>query len=257
MYCSVVKIPSYSELCDTLTFSKLLRHIDYFSFPKFSYPYPIEDVKRCEEGIFICSKSSQDVKQFSISFLSYIFNEIELSVLDVGEFYGIKMLEDKGAKYTSFGNSSGGSWTGTYRSFLVQRANEKVKLVNISIMSCLGGYTVLIVAIEDEYRSHNSLQLNLDRCVRNSGNGQIEILHDGKISVANIGAFPNREVISFIQDKCAQLPIVDGRLILGKIDNTKPCFDQIDAVQSLIKNLITYGILRDDFRNMKTNKKKG
>ena len=73
-----------------------------------------------------------------------------------------KFIKDGGLRYTSFGNASGGSYPGMYRYIMVQDANNDVQIVSMAVMGCLNGRTLLIVAIDDFDKHHNSLQLSLD-----------------------------------------------------------------------------------------------
>jgi hypothetical protein len=62
----------------------------------------------------------------------------------------IKVVNDIGIRYTSFGNMAGFDWTGEYRSLLIEDLNGNNQIVSLAIMH---GY--LIVAFDDYKKSHN------------------------------------------------------------------------------------------------------
>lgn len=253
-YRPLLKIPHSTELNNQVALNEFMGEINTWKYPPFQFPYPQEIIEQYTNGIVIHAQSNNWVQQFGISLITSCFNgEIEFKPMTFGEF---EIVEDKGYKYCRFGNASGGSWAGSYKSLLVRRKEENLKLINLSVLAAAAGYTVLIIAIEDELRVHNSLQLNLDRYLKKVDGNKVLITHSGKIAVGNIGAFPNQEVLDFVKPHMPHLKMDGKNIILGELDLSKPFLIENPEVLSFIQNLIAYAILRDDFRNLKVEQRK-
>lgn len=97
-----------------------------------------------------------------------------------------------GLEPLSYGNAAGGSFSGLYRSFIID-VNGSTEFVSIGLSSYAtfarpdDVKTVLNVAIDNEKESHHALQLVLDDNVEHSGN-KFTFLHHGRIAVSNKGS---------------------------------------------------------------------
>ena len=177
----------------------------------------------------------------------------------------LKLIEknfvtDGGLRYTTFGNSAGGSFTGEYRYFIVENEIQETELVSISIMGKIStknhpkwgnsnGYTLFNIAIDDFENSHMSLEYSLDRFVKIK-NDDYSFWHDGTLTVGNLGRAKNIDVIEFIKANCPHL-IKDNKVYLGRINNSKPFTWENENVKKLIANFIDYGFVRDKFRQVR------
>lgn len=173
---------------------------------------------------------------------------------------GIDIIEDD-IRYTSYGNVAGGSWEGLYRYFILEDGDNSNQIVSMSIFGSMKvtndpvfgnrrGSTVLIVAIDDFDKSHNSLQLNLDKFTI-IDDSNFTIWHDGTLTVGKSGAAKRNEVIDYIKRNAPELVNSQGRIVLGTFDCSKEIIFEQLATKSFIINTIKYALLRDDFRKMK------
>jgi hypothetical protein len=166
-------------------------------------------------------------------------------------------IEEVGTRYTKFGNAGGGSWTGLYRYFLIEDARGQSQIVSISVMGRMAtvndpqfgnttGHTILIVAIDDFDRKHNSLQLNLDTFA-DYGSDEVTIWHSGRLTAGNRGRAPDADVIAFVRKRAPHLATDDGRVLLGTLPRRRLL--SWSDVRELVLNLIDYALVRDEFRS--------
>ncbi|GAB3857082.1 hypothetical protein GCM10028822_30220 [Hymenobacter terrigena] len=173
---------------------------------------------------------------------------------------GFKYIEDKGIRFTSFGNASGGTWTGRYRYFLVNHQEED-HILSINILAkgksltqpevgISTSETMLNVAVDNYDKSHLSLELALDRFVEVK-DGLYTIWHNGTLTNGKKGAVKRQEVVEYIAAHAPGMVDRHGRIILGQLANDEPITWQQPEVKKLLTALIRYALLRDDFRRMK------
>ena len=161
------------------------------------------------------------------------------------------LIEDYGVRTLSYGNVAGGNFSGLYRSFIID-VNGSTEFVSIGLSTYAtfakpdDVKTVLNVAIDNEKESHHALQLVLDDNVEYSGN-KFTFLHHGKIAVSNKGSGKVDELREFVKARRPQL-IFGKQFCLGTLVNDKN-WDLDDAeVVNLIENLISYALIRDEYR---------
>ncbi len=161
------------------------------------------------------------------------------------ELNGIKLVEDLGVRYTKFGNASGYDWTGDYRSFIVEDKQGSNQIVSFAI---LGGY--LIVAIDNDKYSHNSLQLFIQNFVEVQGNN-VKVFHNGRLTLGKSGMVKYSEVLDYVEEKAPGLVTNNKKIDLGYLDNSKQFDWEQEDVRNFIGRLVKYAIIRDDFREQK------
>ncbi len=171
------------------------------------------------------------------------------------------VIED-GDRYTSFGNAAGGTWEGDYRYFVLEDSEGNNQIVSISVlgsMKCVNhpvfgnrkGQTILVVAIDDFDKRHNSLQLNLDKYVHKQGN-EFVVWHDGTITIGKKGAAKRSEMIEYIRKNDSTLLNQNDIIVLGTFDCTREILWKQPEAKAFIRNLIQYALIRDDFRRAKS-----
>lgn len=169
--------------------------------------------------------------------------------------YGIfKLIEDYGVRLLSYGNGSGGHFFGPYRSFLVD-VNGNTEFYSIGF----GTYwksgwdlnekppmTCISVAHDDEKVSHHALQLVAEDNVVVIGK-KLKFYHHGRIAIGRIGSGKKVELMEMVSEKYPK--IVDGnRYYLGEINSDHLLrLDEPDVID-LVVNLISYSIVRDEYR---------
>ena len=132
-------------------------------------------------------------------------------------------------------------------------------LISFCVIACLKctddplygnstGKSVLTVSIDDFNKSHNSLQLNMNKFL-NIINDTVTITHNASIAIGNIGSGKSSELKKFVKNKYPELLNDSDEIVLGKVKNNKLLYmDQIE-IQKLIINLIKYALVRDEYRN--------
>lgn len=161
------------------------------------------------------------------------------------------LIEDYGVRTLSYGNAAGGNFSGLYRSFIVD-VNGSTEFVSIGLSTYAtfarpdDVKTVLNVAIDNEKESHHALQLVLDDNVKCSGS-KFTFLHHGKIAVSNKGSGKVDELREFVKARRPQL-IYGKQFCMGTLVNDRNWDLDDTEVVSLIENLISYALIRDEYR---------
>ena len=172
---------------------------------------------------------------------------IKLPVADYGMF---RLVEDYGVRMLTYGNSSGGQFYGPYRSFLVDvGGSTEFFSFGFSIYQTTSNpkvRTCLNVAHDDEKEAHHALQLVIDENVENI-NGLIKFYHHGRIAVGNQGSGSVEGLRQLVTEKYPS--IIDGkRFFLGELRYDRLWTLEDPEVIRLIVNLISYAIIRDEYR---------
>jgi hypothetical protein len=166
------------------------------------------------------------------------------------ELFGIKFIEDLGIRYTKFGNAAGYDWTGEYRSIIVEDKRGSHQIVSLAVLE---GY--LIVAIDNDKYSHNSLQLSIRKYGQVHGD-YVMVEHNGRLTVGKSGMAKFNEVIEFIEKKDSRLLNNDRKIELGILDNSRQFDWEREDVRDFLGRLIKYALIRDEFREHKRKKLK-
>lgn len=171
--------------------------------------------------------------------------------LPVKKYDMFTLVEDYGVRMLSYGNSSGGAFNGLYRSFIVDiNGSTEIVSIGFSVYSTSAHpddvKTSLNVAIDNEKESHHSLQLVLDDNVESVGN-RFTFMHHGKIAVSNKGSGKVDELREFVRSRRPQL-IYGNKFCLGSLVNDRDWNIDDSEVVKLIENLISYALIRDEYR---------
>ncbi|MGA8830337.1 MAG: hypothetical protein WB554_01900 [Desulfomonilaceae bacterium] len=195
------------------------------------------------EGIL--GKRSVESKNYS-----HLVNLIGMFYLETDdptyEGQGRFKVEDTGIREISPGNAGGGHWKSKYRYFCIRDHDGNPQVVNFAVIRSLIEQTVLIVAVDRNGQSHNSLQLNLDnnKFVKCAGD-TMQILHDGTLTRGKQGRSKRADVLHFIGDRLPQL-VRANRIELGSFP-LKRLVTWKDA-EEFVYNCIEYALVRDEFR---------
>jgi hypothetical protein len=253
-YYEIENIPTYTELLTDKTYNRKKNEF-VWERPKFNEK--AEWKKLVDEG-FIGEDSSSEFYSFFTNLYGFLFDEkTKINTLSITNF---KLINDEGIRFTTFGNSAGGSFAGDYRYWILEDSKKENQIISISIMGKLSstnhpkfgnskGLTLLLVAIDNFENSHLSLELSIDRFT-NFNNNYAEIIHDGTLTVGNKGRVKNLDVINFISEKRPTL-IKDNKIYLGKLTLTEEININQQETKSFLENIIDYAILRDEFRKTK------
>lgn len=199
-----------------------------------------------------------DLYPFICNFVDLLFDK--KSDFENLSFKGFKIIKDLGTVIDSFGNAAGGNWSGEYKKLLIQDSFGNHQTVGLGVFGSSKfknhpqfgnsrGYTYLIVSIDDYDKSHNSLQLNIDKHVL-LNNGFYHITHNGKLTNGHRGSLPLNTVVNYIKKNAPHLITKHDKLQLGVLPDKKLFRHTDKDVVSLIGNLVHYALLRDELRRL-------
>lgn len=238
-YLELDDIPTYEDLLESkISFKK--------SIPLTSYNYEevmSRQLQKKFEKIYLGCETPNQVKGFALNFL----NLIMLKTIDSSSILeNIGVFEDKGIGKTRFGNSAGYNYQFKTRLFIAKDNRKKDQILGISLY---GNYnTQLNVSITNSERRHHSLQLDMDKfCKYDYRTDKIVITHNGTLSTGRGGSISKFTVIDYIKNNAPEL-ICDEEIHLGTLDNSRLLEWDYYDVQSFVKNLFQYAILRDEIR---------
>lgn len=238
-YLELDDIPTYEDLLESkISFKK--------SIPLTSYNYEevmSRQLQKKFEKIYLGCETPNQVKGFALNFL----NLIMLKTIDSSSILeNIGVFEDKGIGKTRFGNSAGYNYQLKTRLFIAKDNRKKDQILGISLY---GNYnTQFNVSITNSERRHHSLQLDMDKfCKYDYRTDKIVITHNGTLSTGRGGSISKFTVIDYIKNNAPEL-ICDEEIHLGTLDNSRLLEWDYYDVQSFVKNLFQYAILRDEIR---------
>ncbi|WP_442636912.1 type I restriction enzyme HsdR N-terminal domain-containing protein [Rossellomorea marisflavi] len=223
-------------------------HIHYVKYKEMQrLPYELSTYERymhflMEEGC-IGEGTPEKLHPFLSDLHNYVLSgEVEINGYD-------RIQKDLNVGYFSFGNASGGSFPGWYRSFIVKDHLGRLSIYrlgmfgtpickNDSVYGNRSGNTYLSVARDFSGISKNVLQLNLDRyLVNHSRTNEYQVTHTGRKN-----GFKNEQVIHSVGKWVPKL-IHKNKVILG----TLPSNRSISTIEGsrFINNLIEYACARE------------
>lgn len=160
--------------------------------------------------------------------------------------------KDLGVIMKSFGNASGGIFSGPYRSFLIDH-NGQNQVISFGF-STYQTYnrpdlikTSLNIGVESVSVSHHSLQLIFDDNVICNADA-VHFYHHGKIAVGNIGSGKTSGLRELVEKRKPDF-IFDKRFYFGAIQNNRNWNLDDPEVAALLENLMIYALIRDEYRN--------
>lgn len=164
-----------------------------------------------------------------------------------------ELIEDYGVRILSYGNASGGLFQGAYRSFLI-KYNNSTEFVSIGLSSYSTwahidvSKTAINVAIDNEESSHHALQLSMEDNVIIEKN-KTHFYHSGRIGISNKGSGKISELKDFLRNKTPWI-LKDEKIYLGTLTYDRLWWLDDEEVANLIENLITYVLIRDEYREI-------
>lgn len=171
--------------------------------------------------------------------------------MPAGQYELFRLIEDYGVRMLSYGNAGGGVFYGPYRSFLIEK-DGSTEIVSIGF-STYGSFsnpdvckTALNMAIDNEKEAHHSLQLVIDDNVRYIGN-KFTFYHHGRIAVGNKGSGKVSELREFVKARYPQI-ICGKQFNLGSLVYDRDWELDDPEVIKLMENLISYALVRDEYR---------
>ena len=165
-----------------------------------------------------------------------------------------ELIDDLGRRYSDYGNAGGGHYNGIYRAFLVRDGFNEVQIISMSIFGTdanfraehRNSYTSLVVAVDRFKTSHSSLQYNVDKFVKITGE-KAHFLHNGQISGYKSDCV--KEMILLNGDG---VTLSSCGIKLGIIDINKVLYLDDNDVTELVYNFIEYVLLREEVRKKRS-----
>ena len=244
-YIEIKEFPQYQEMIGG----------SYTSIEKEKIPprIPFEDLKQrlCDYQDYDFGVNTAISK--SIPILNFWECLLDVSHKLPSEKYELfNLLEDYGVRLLSYGNASGGTFSGPYRSFLIE-VNGSTEFISMGISTYITyakpdiQKTVLNVAIDNEKETHHSLQLVLDDNLTVIEK-ECFFYHHGRIGVSNLGSGKVSKLWELVFTRYPRI-VYKNRFFLGKLVHNKLWYMDDQEIVTLIENLISYALLRDEYRN--------
>lgn len=208
-YEAVEYFPTYEELCKPEDLERI--SLQEVSYERHEYSDLFKDEiidLEFEYGEYIGESCKRSMVPYIVN-LAESFMDTSHKIENL-EMKGFKFIKDGGIRYTSFGNAGGGSFPGFYRYFIIKDNKGDNQLISMSVLGCSNGRSLLIVAIDDMDKHHNSLQLSIEHNSILIGK-KLKIWHDGTLTVGNKGKAKKQEVIDFIEEK-SSLKVKSGNV---------------------------------------------
>lgn len=146
-----------------------------------------------------------------------------------------------------------------YRVFFIRDREEHTYKCGLAV-SVYGGSseekTMLAVAVDDGNRCHHALQLIFDtniEMLKSSERQCYKIYHSGKINVGRKGRAKVKEVLDYVEERMpALIDKKTGQIYLGKFYDNELIYITSKEFVSFFENLISYVLILEEFRRMKT-----
>ncbi|WP_164175119.1 type I restriction enzyme HsdR N-terminal domain-containing protein [Ruminococcus flavefaciens] len=251
IYERITHFPSYSDLLSNsyhiMNFGKMPPRIQFDKLEEGVQGYPNEIGENTPKNLQICM----------VNFVECLLDSEYR--LPIKKYKLFKIIDDLGVRYTSYGDASGGVFTGLYRSFLVEHKNS-TEIVSIGLSAyCTWAKqdilkTSINVAVDNEKSSHHAIQLVIDDNCSFSSN-TIHFYHHGRIAIGNIGSGKLDELREFVKKSYPEI-ISGNKYYLGSLTNDRLWRLDDEEVVKLIENLISYALIRDEYRDYKKSQNK-
>lgn len=161
------------------------------------------------------------------------------------DYEGLTVREDRGREFASFGNASGGQWTGEYRTLLVRSRSGDDLLFRLGVLASGNGSSMLIVGADrPSAEPHSALQLRLDGFVEREGR-VFRCWHDSRMTVGHRGQLPRRTVIDFVSQRAPSL-LENSRIVLGSLPAGRGA--AWHETEEFLLRVVLYAALREELR---------
>jgi len=246
-YIQIDQLPKYEDMLDGMfqirNIGDLPERITYDKIPEF-----MED--NAEE-------ISVDISPQTPRSLAYAAFNLWEGLLDtrhkmVAKKYGLfTLIEDYGVRQLSYGNAGGGVFFGLYRSFIIEfDGNTEIVSIGISPYRSFSNpdieKTALVVAVDNDDIAHHALQFSIDDNLIQIDD-TYTFYHHGKIAVGNKGSGRVSELMALVSDRYPQI-IDEKKFNLGSLKYDKDWNLDDTDVEIFIENIISYALLRDEYR---------
>lgn len=256
-YVVIDELPCYKDMCDgDFNESDIFKLPPRIKFSELQF-YLQDEYNTYDEDIYISRLTPMNM---AVPLFNLLEGLLDTRVKMPRGNYGLfELIEDYGIRMISYGNASGGKFFGPYRSFLV-KVGENTEFYSISITTYCKSTnpekvkTCICVAHDDEKESHHALQLVTDDNLVVEGDN-VDFYHNGRIAIGNIGSGKIDELRSFVRERYPQI-VLEKRFYLGRLVHNRLWQLDDPEIINLIVNLISYAMIRDEYRDYVKSKKK-
>ena len=259
-YINIKEIPTYTEMIQR----------EYTPLEEYELPprIPFEDLEdylkkefsKDEDGFYGEDISSQTPIKLAVPAFNFLEGLLDTRVKMPKRNYGLfELIEDYGVRMLTYGNGSGGEFFGPYRSFLV-KVNGNTEFYSLAVTTYCKSTspekvkTCICVAHDDEKTAHHSLQLVVDDNL-SMVNNVVTFRHHGRIAIGRSGSGKIEELRRFVAERYPQ--IIDGnKFNLGQLTHDRLWRLDDEEVIKVVANMISYAIVRDEYRHYFKSKHK-
>ena len=174
-----------------------------------------------------------------------------------GDYGMFRVIEDYGVRMLSYGNAAGGRFFGPYRSFLVD-INGSTEFFSIGISTYWKTEwddnkptkTCICIAHDTEKSTHHALQFVVEDNLR-VREEKVDFFHNGRIAIGRRGNGKISELCELVRSRCPEI-LKDDKFYLGRLHNDRMFHMNDPEIVELIKNFISYAIVRDEYRAIRS-----
>lgn len=201
------------------------------------------------DDVFIGRDTPDEIVRPAVNFLDALLYCDH--TLPKKQYQLFRLIEDSGLRELSYGNASGGVFSGVYRSFLIEyQGSTEYVSVGFSPYTTDARKdeerTAICVGIDDEDSSHHALQLVLDDNAIVVDN-RITFYHHGRIAIGNRGSGKISELRQYVEQRYPRI-ICGKAFCLGTLTSDRLFHLDDPEIVDFLEKLISYSLIRDDFR---------
>ena len=258
-YISIATVPTYIEMMQG----------EYTEVEECELPprIPFDDIEsflrtefsNYEDGFYGYDISSKTPMCLAIPMFNFLEALLDTRIKMPKGNYGLfELIEDYGVRIVTYGNGSGGKFFGPYRSFLVN-VNGNTEFYSIAVTTYSKSTspenvkTCICVAHDDEKTAHHALQLVADDNITIIDD-KVTFYHHGKIAIGRSGSGKIEELRNFVSKRFPQV-LEGNRFNLGQLSNDRLWKLDDEDVINVVSNMISYAIVRDEYRTFVKRKK--
>ena len=213
-----------------------------------------------EDGFYGEEISSQTPIELAVPSLNFLEGLLDARVkMPKGDYGLFELIEDYGVRILTYGNGSGGEFFGPYRSFLVS-VNGNTEFYSLAVTTYYKSTspkkvkTCICVAHDDEKTAHHALQLVVDDNLSVVDN-VVTFRHHGRIAIGRSGSGKVDELRHFVAERYPQI-IDEKKFNLGQLTHDRLWRLDDEEVVKVVANMISYAIIRDEYRQYCKSKHK-
>lgn len=227
---------------------------------------PLEEIEKMSvDGFYDTGFIGEDTPKYLWKYIVNLgdcfFDQEHL--MKKNQFNGIKIIDDLGCVFLNYGDASGGAFgTGLYRSLLIEDKNGNNQIISFSIIPTgktvndpkygnSEGKSVLVVSFQEFKTDYTVVQINLNKFMELES-GILTLWHNG--AVMQKGG-RKEELIKKVQEEYPSL-VKNGMIYLGTLPVDELMYMDSPKVTETICNIIAYSLIRNEYKDSLSLKKR-